>query len=172
MNEHQHFTKFRGLHRQGMALAQSETARFTSSNGSNAPKPLQQIVHLPDSLPWRQRLRLRIQKAVALVVRKTDDGTYQISKGVAGIFISAFLGVVVAGGLGLLTQRDEIVRLRTLQEIQDKTNTDMLSKIDQAGNKAMIADRNAARIEGKFDQFALTFSIKNADKAKLTLEQE
>ena len=106
------------------------------------------------------------------MVRKTDDGNYTVSKGVAGIFIAAFISIAVTGTYGLLAQRDEIVRLRTLQEIQDKTNADMLSKIDQAKNTAMIADRNAARIEGKFDQFALTFSIRNADKANLKLQPE
>lgn len=159
-----------------MSVAQIERGRFPSSNGhSAAPRlqePLHSDEHLPETLPWRLRWKSRLVKASSLVVRKQTDGTYSISKGTAGLFISAFLSVLVLGCLGLLSQRDEIVRLRTLQEVQDKTNADMLSKIDQAKNTAMIADRNAARIEGKFDQFALTFSIKNADKAKLNLEPE
>lgn len=155
-----------------MSLANVEPGRFTSSNGNGAPQRLQETVHLPKKLPWRLRLKSHLVKASSLVVRKTSDGTYSISKGMAGIFISAFLGIAITSTYGLLAQRDEIVRLRTLQEIQERTNADFISKIDQVGNKAMIADRNAARIEGKFDQFALTFSIKNADKAKLRLEPE
>lgn len=155
-----------------MSVVEVERGRFTSSNGNHAPTALQDSRHLPDKLPWRLRWKSRLTKASGLVVRKQSDGTYSISKATAGLFISAFLSVLILGAMGLLSQRDEIVRLRTLQEVQDKTNIDMLSKIDQAKNTAMIADRNAARIEGKFDQFALTFSIKNADKAKLHLDPE
>lgn len=155
-----------------MSVATIDRAGFTSSNGNGAHKGMQEIEHLPERLPWRLRWKAYLTKASYLVVRKQTDGTYSISRATAGLFISAFLSMLIIGGLGLLSQRDEIVRLRTLQEVQDKTNADMLSKIDQAKNTAMIADRNSARIEGKFDQFALTFSIKNADKAKLHLEPE
>lgn len=98
------------------------------------------------------------------MVKRSEDGHYTVSKGVAGLFISAFLSVAVMAGLGLLWQRDEIVRLRTIQEMQEKTNADILSKVDQARNYATIADKNAARLEGKFDQFALQYGIKNANK--------
>ena len=172
MNGSGHCKKFKRLHKAGMSVTTIEKGRFTSSNGNHATKGLQEVGHLPDRLPWKLRLKSRLIKASGLVVRKQSDGNYSISRPVAGIFISAFLSMMVAGGLGLLSQRDEIVRLRTLQEVQDKTNADMMSKIDQAKNTAMIADRNSARIEGKFDQFAQVYSIKNADKAKLEINPE
>jgi len=156
-----------------MAIASIAKPKFTSTNGSNSERGMQDTLdHLPAVLPRKVWWRSIFQKAGGRVVRKTADGNYQIRKEVAAAFIAAFLGICITGTYGLLSQRDEIVRLRTLQEVQDKTNADMLSKIDQAKNTAMVADRNAARIEGKFDQFALTFSIKNADKAKLHLEPE
>lgn len=153
-----HFQRFKRAHKHGMAVGQIDTGVLTAPNGNGHE-------HLPDKLPtkfvWRERLR---KIWAYLVVKNTDDGTYRLSKGTAGLFISAFLGVIVLCGLGLLWQRDELVRLRTIQEIQDKTNADLHSKVDQARNFATIADKNAARLEGKFDQFALMYGIKNAAK--------
>lgn len=133
---------------------------------------MQGVLHLPERLPWRLRFKSHLQKASNLVVSKKDDGAYSISKGVAGIFIAAFVSMAATGTYGLLAQRDEIVRLRTLQEVQDRTNQDLMSKIDQVRNFTTVNDKNMARIEGKFDQFALTYSIKNADKAKVQINPE
>lgn len=144
-----------------MAGQFEKTIPLTSPNGSNADK-MQDSVHLPKRLPLGMRLRLRLEKA--RMVTKGDSGHYQISKGMAGIFIAVFLSLLVTGGLGLLWQRDELVRLRTIQEMQEKTNADILSKVDQARNFASIADKNAARLEGKFDQFSLQYGIKNRGK--------
>jgi hypothetical protein len=156
-----------------MSRASERIKVTTGANGTGSePKMQGTLEHLPLDLPRKQWLKTTLQKVSGRMVRKTPDGSFQVNKAVAGIFISAFLSLLITGGLGLLWQRDEIVRLRTLQEVQDKTNADMLSKIDQAKNTAMIADRNAARIEGKFDQFAQVFAIKNADKAKLQLLPE
>lgn len=174
---HRHFKSFKGWHKRSMALAQVEQRDPTSSNGGSATWTMQENLHvadehLPDELPRKQWWRLLLQKASTHLVRKTPDGVYQISKGTAGIFISALLGLAVAGGLGLLSQRDQITRLQTLQEVQEKANLDMASKLDQVRNFATVNDRNMARIEGKFDQFALTFSIKNVDKAKVGINPE
>lgn len=156
-----------------MALAGVDRTQFTTSNGKNAPEAMQGTLHhLPDDLPWRQRWKLRFEKVSSRMVRKTPEGVYQVSKGTAGIFISALVGLAIAGGLGLLSQRDQITRLQTLQEVQEKANLDMASKIDQVRNFTTVNDRNMARIEGKIDQFTQIYSIKNADKAKLTFERE
>lgn len=155
-----------------MALAQVDRANFTKSNGNGSASGMQgTLEHLPEALPTKHWLKSLVQKVSARVVRKTDDG-YRISRGTGAIFISAFLGVVVTGTYGLLSQRDQITRLQTLQEVQDKANIDMASKIDQVRNFTTVNDRNMARIEGKIDQFTQIYSIKNADKAKLTFERE
>jgi len=130
------------------------------------------LEHLPESLPTKHWLKSLAQKVSGRVVRKTDDGSYRISRGTAGIFISAFLGMALTGGLGLLSQRDQITRLQTLQEVQERSNLDMANKLDQVRNYVTINDKNTARLEGKIDQFMQVYSIKNADKAKLTFERE
>lgn len=156
-----------------MSVAEIERGRFTSSNGNGSgPKMQGTLEHLPETLPTKHWLKSLAQKVSGRVVRKTDDGSYRISRGMAGIFISAFLGVVVTGGLGLLSQRDQITRLQTLQEVQERANLDMASKIDQVRNYVTVNDKNTARLEGKIDQFMQVYSIKNADKAKLTFERE
>lgn len=80
--------------------------------------------------------------------------------------------MALTGGLGLLSQRDQITRLQTLQEVQERSNLDMASKLDQVRNYVTVNDKNTARLEGKIDQFMQVYSIKNADKAKLTFERE
>lgn len=161
------------------------------SNGTAGPDPsklrfhgiLAEMEHLPAVSPdWVAQLpawlRNPLQKARGLylmVIKKaapSDDGGYHISRGVAGIFIAAFLGMATTGGLGLLSQRDQITRLQTLQEVQERSNLDMANKLDQVRNYVTVNDKNTARLEGKIDQFMQVYSIKNADKAKLTFERE
>ena len=156
-----------------MSVTNVERGRFTSSNGNgSAPQLHGTLEHLPENLPTKHWLKSLAQKVSGRVVRKTDDGSYRISRGTAGIFISAFLGVVVTGTYGLLSQRDQITRLQTLQEVQERSNLDMASKLDQVRNYVTANDKNTARLEGKIDQFMQVYSIKNADKAKLTFERE
>lgn len=156
-----------------MAIARLEHRGHTSTNGNGSAQKMHgTLEHLPETLPTKHWLKSLAQRVAGRVVRKSPEGVYQISKGTAGIFISALLGLAVAGGLGLLSQRDQITRLQTLQEVQEKANLDMASKIDQVRNFTTVNDRNMARIEGKIDQFTQIYSIKNADKAKLTFERE
>lgn len=99
----------------------------------------------------------------------TKTGGYKISQPLA----LAILGPILAFGAvwywrsseTIQNQHDEIIRLQTKLELEAAKNIDQDSKIDQARNYATIADKNAARLEGKFDQFALTYSIKNAAKS-------
>lgn len=156
-----------------MALVQVERQGHTTSNGNGSvPKMHGTLEHLPETLPTKHWLKSLVQKVAGRVVRKSPEGVYQISKGTAGIFISALLGLAVAGGLGLLSQRDQITRLQTLQEVQEKSNQDMASKLDQVRNYVTLNDKNTARVDAKLDQFMQIYSIKNADKAKLTFERE
>lgn len=173
MNERGHFTKFKRLHRQ-MVVGSIDHRRHTSTNGHGSVPKMQEPLepHLPETLPTKQWFKSLTQKVTGRVVRKTDDGSYRISRGTAGIFISAFLGMALTGGLGLLSQRDQITRLQTLQEVQERSNLDMASKLDQVRNYVTVNDKNTARLEGKIDQFMQVYSIKNADKAKLTFERE
>ncbi len=110
-----------------------------------------------------------------MVVKKTgptEDGSYRVSKGVAGIFIASLLSLATAVGYGLLSQRDQITRLQTLQEVQQRDNVDMANKLDQVRNFTTVNDKNMARIEGKIDQFMQVYNAKNADKANITFQRE
>ena len=173
MDERGRCKKFKRKHKAGMALVQVERQGQTTTNGNGSVQKMHgTLEHLPKTLPTKHWLKSLAQKVTGRVVRKTPEGVYQISKGMAGIFISAFLGLAITGALGMLSQRDQITRLQTLQEVQEKLNIDMASKVDQVRNFATVNDRNMARIEGKIDQFMQVYSIKNADKAKLTFERE
>lgn len=173
MNERGHCEKFKRKHKAGMALVQVERNGHNSTNKNGSVHFMQgALEHLPDTLPTKHWFKSLAQKVTGRVVRKTDDGSYRISRGTAGIFISAFLGMALTGGLGLLSQRDQITRLQTLQEVQERSNLDMASKLDQVRNYVTVNDKNTARLEGKIDQFMQVYSIKNADKAKLTFERE
>lgn len=159
--------------RMNAAVAGIHGKSEASPNGhSDAESSLQgtlREVHLPLELPrvqwWRLAIRYILARGSALVgPRQTEDGYYKLSKGVAALFISAFLGVLVMGGLGLLWQRDELIRLRTIQEIQDKANIDRDSKIDQAANWGQSAKSDIKYLQGKFDQFALDYAVKGGKK--------
>jgi len=156
-----------------MSVTTIERGRFTSSNGNGSvPKMHGTLEHLPETLPTKHWLKSLAHKVSARVVRKTDDGNYRISRGTAGIFISAFLGMALTGGLGMLSQRDQITRLQTLQEVQEKSNLNMKSELDQVRNYVTLNDKNTARVDAKLDQFMQIYSIKNADKAQLRFSPE
>jgi len=99
-------------------------------------------------------------------------GSFTIREGV----IYAILGVSLSFGVTNYFKRqdehDEVIRLRTVVEIQEKTNSERDLRIETARNFATIADKNVTRLEGKIDQFMQIYSIKNADKAKLTYDRE
>jgi hypothetical protein len=173
VNVRGHHKRFKNLHKAGMSVTNVERGRFTSSNGNgSAPKMQGTLEHLPESLPTKHWLKSLAHKVSGRVVRKTDDGTYRISRGTAGIFISAFLGMALTGALGLLSQRDQITRLQTLQEVQEKSNLNMKSELDQVRNYVTLNDKNTARVDAKLDQFMQIYSIKNADKAQLKFSPE
>lgn len=177
MDERKHFQRFKGLHRQ-MVVGSIEHRRHTSSNGGSSGKKMQGVLHhLPESLPakqhWRERLRswwFRLEReweSVKQVVAKTE-GKYQISQPLLLVFIgvlgTAFFAYWWRSTDTQQLQRDKIIVLETLLQTEREKNIDQDSKIDQARNFATRAGNDVAELKGKFDQFALTYSIKNAAK--------
>jgi len=130
---------------------------------------MQENAHLPDNLPWRMVWRERLRKVWAkYVVTKSTEGRYSISQPLA---LSILGFILVFGGAWywrssdkLQAQHDEIISLRTQLAAEKEKNTDQDNKISEARATAQIADRNAARLEGKFDQFSQIYSIGNPKK--------
>lgn len=58
-------------------------------------------------------------------------------------------------------EHDEVVRLRTILDIVVKDKTQMQSEIDQAANWGQSAKSDIKYLQGKFDQFAQTYSVEN-----------
>lgn len=135
----------------------------TETNGNGAQ-------HLPDSLPLRLVWRDRLRKAWAFVVAK-NDGKFSIREGVAYVLLAAALAFGGASYWKSQDQHDEIIRLRTLNEVQEKRDTEQNDQISQARATAQIADRNAARLEGKFDQFSLQVYTDPKKQAQLKEQQ-
>lgn len=142
---------------------------LTNSNGSAAKGLQGSLRHMPDQLPLKFRMRERFKKLWGRMVTKNQEGRYTVSQPLA---LSVLGFILIFGGTWywrssdtIQAQHDEIIRLKTMLEMESKKNTDQDSKIDQARNFATNADKNQARLEGKFDQFALQYGIKNAGKA-------
>jgi hypothetical protein len=140
-------------------LAERRIDKPHTSNGHSAPKAMQGNLHLPERLPIRVRVVERLKK-FGMVAKQ--DGRYTISQPLAlviiGVLLTGFYAYYSRSSEKLDTQREEIIVLRTKLELEQAKNADQDSKIDQARATAQIADRNAARLEGKFDQFALQYA--------------
>src|SRR6476660_3112413 len=132
MNATTHCARFKSKHR--MSVAQNIVTPNLTSNGNGHATKLQDSLHLPERLPLRVRLRLYVKKEWARVVTKNEQGRYTISQPLA----LCILGVMLVAGVGAYwrgqDQHDEIIRLQTKLEIQEKSNIDRDSKIDQAAN--------------------------------------
>jgi hypothetical protein len=152
-----------------MLVAHIDKSTLTATNGNgSAPKMQGTLEHLPDRLPLRIRVRERIKKAANVVVTKNEQGRYSVSQPLA---LSVLGFILVFGGAWywrssdtIQGQHDEIIRLQTRLDLEKEKNIDQDSKIDQARATAQIADKNAARLEGKFDQFAMQYTIGNPKK--------
>jgi len=137
-----------------------------------------ELEHSPVIVPeWiAQRpawLRVPLQKVRSLILMvQKKPGTFTIRDGI----IYAILGTSLTFGVTNYWKRqdehDEVIRLRTIVEIQEKNNSERDLRIETARNFATIADKNVTRLEGKVDQFMQIYSIKNASKANLTFDRE
>lgn len=170
MNEATHFANFKSKHRYGMQVARHIENDASQSNGTGTTQKMQGIKHLPDQLPLWFRVREYLRKAWRVVAAKNDQGRYTVSQPLVlvlvGVMGTAFFAYYWRSSDVQQTQRDEIIRLQTKLEAEQTKNIDQEARIDQARATAQIADRNAARLEGKFDQFALQYGIRNAGKAQ------
>lgn len=161
----------------------------SDSNGNGAADPatlrftgiLAELENLPSVTPetlaqkpaW---LRNPLTKLRGLILMATKSAAAKGSFTIRDGIIYAILGTSLTFGVSNYWKRqdehDEVIRLRTIVEIQDKANSERDLRIETARNFATVADKNVTRLEGKIDQFMQIYSIKNADKAKLTYERE
>lgn len=100
------------------------------------------------------------------------SGSFSIRDGIIYAILGTSLSFGVTNYWKRQDEHDELIKLRTLVEISEKTNTERDLRIETARNFATIADKNVTRLEGKIDQFMQIYSIKNADKANLTYNKE
>lgn len=122
---------------------------------------------------WVRNPLEKARGLILMVIKKASGGgTFNIREGI----IYAVCGVALSFGVTNYFKRqeehDELIRLRTVVEITEKTNAERDLRIETARNFATVADKNVTRLEGKIDQFMQIYSIKNADKAKLTFDRE
>lgn len=101
-----------------------------------------------------------------VVMVTKESGRYSISQPLALVILAALLAIGGAAFWRSQDQHDQIIRLQTALEIREKSDADRDSKIDQARNFAAVASKDAARLEGRFDQFALDYAVNNAGKKK------
>jgi len=120
VDERRHFTKFRGLHRQGMAVAQFERQRHTSSNGSKPAKPMQVVEHLPDSLPAKQYWRDLFRSLWHRFEREWEPVT--VNKSVDSVTMPKWIAIGILGSVLAFgaqswwrasDQRDMLIELKT-----------------------------------------------------------
>lgn len=132
---------------------------------------MQDSFHLPRQLPLRVRVLEYLKKWEWLVPIKQTEGRYTVSQPLAlvliGVLGTAFFAYYWRSSDKMDQQHDEIIRLQTLLASEEKKNIHQDSLIDQAMNRAINAERSQATLQGKFDQFALTYSIKNANRASV-----
>ena len=98
--------------------------------------------------------------------------TFTIREGFIFAILAASLSFSVTNYWKRQDEHDEVIRLRTLVEVLEKTNSERDLRIETTRNFATVADKNVTRLEGKIDQFMQIYSIKNANKANLTYDRE
>lgn len=77
------------------------------------------------------------------------------------LVLTGIIGTAIVGGIfGYLGEHDARITMQTELRILKEQKADQDSKIDQARNFATVADKNNARLEGKFDEFSLIYAIK------------
>lgn len=103
-----------------MAVARIERAQITSSNGRDSGANMQGILHLPEALPLRLRLRDRLKswwhrlerEWEPVTVNKTIDSV-TMPKWIAISILGATLGFGVQSWWRASDQRDMLIELRT-----------------------------------------------------------
>ena len=155
------------LGRMSAAVRPKHENPATPSNGHDSKYKLQDTLdHLPLQLPrdvwwreWAKKLRERVKKGWAKVAPKTE-GRYSISQALALTIVAASLGFGGTMYWRSQEQHDKIIKLETTVEILQKANTDRDAKIDQAMNWGQSAKSDVKYLQGKFDQFALDYAVK------------
>jgi len=142
-----------------------------------------QLDHLPSVTPdslaqrpaWLRNPLTKLRGLILMVQKAATNkasGSFSIRDGIIYAILGTSLSFGVTNYWKRQDEHDELIKLRTLVEISEKTNTERDLRIETARNFATIADKNVTRLEGKIDQFMQIYSIKNADKANLTYNKE
>lgn len=174
MNGQDHAANFKRLHRRSrMQVAhQIEQPPLTHANGNGSNGNLHETLladeHLPEKLPvkvaWRDRFRAWGYRVVA----KNDPGKYAISQPLALVIVAilgtAFFAYWWRASDVERSQRDEILILKTQLSNEKEKNKEQESRIDQAANWGQSAKGDVKYLQGKFDQFALDYAVKEGRK--------
>lgn len=121
MDEHKHFSRFKRSHRQFMALAQVDRTNFTTSNGRNSAKEMQETLrHLPDSLPvkhhWRDQIRAwwhRLGREWEPVTVNKHIDSVTMPKWIAIGILGSVLAFGAQSWWRASDQRDMLIELKT-----------------------------------------------------------
>ena len=156
------------------------------ANGNGIPDPaglrfhgiLAELEQLPSVTPetlaqqpgWLRNPLTKARGLILMVQKKAS--TFTIREGFIFAILAASLSFSVTNYWKRQDEHDEVIRLRTLVEVLEKTNSERDLRIETTRNFATVADKNVTRLEGKIDQFMQIYSIKNADKANLTYDRE
>ena len=115
---------------------------------------------LQDSLLSRAKKRWQAM----MVISKDANGKYTISQPLALVLLTIaatiFFGFYYRSSDMIQTQHDEIIRLQTKLEMTEKANVERDSKIAEATNWATSARGDVKHLEGRFEQFALDYAVK------------
>jgi len=121
VDEREHFKRFKRSHKEFMALAQPiDTTHFTRSNGHGPVKGMQEIKHLPDTLPTKQHWREVFRNLFyrfgrewePVTVNKSIDSVTMPKWIAIGIF-AAVLGFGAQSWWRASDQRDMLIELKT-----------------------------------------------------------
>ena len=94
------------------------------------------------------------------MVRKDENGRYSISRQMGVVLVGVLGTASVMAYFGYQGERDARIRVETRVELLEKDKDELKIKIEEARNYATVADKNNARLEGKFDEFSTIYAIK------------
>jgi hypothetical protein len=163
VDERQHFDRFKDLHKQGMALAQVDNPNFTHSNGRSSSRKMQEVLHLPESLPAKQQWRDRLRSWWYRFAREWEPVT--VNKSVDSITMPKwFVIAILTGAIGYgiqsswrsADQRDMMIEMKTeLRLAKEAAMAESAErKADSAEAKAWreVMNGNQKKIEGMLTQ--------------------
>lgn len=149
-----HFAKFKTAHRDSMALANVDRTRFTSSNGGNSAKAMQDVLHLPESLPVRFRLRDGLKAWWHRFAKEWEPIT--VNKSIDSITMPKWIAIGILGAVltfGVQSwwkasdQRDLLIELKTEMRMNKEFEAERARQIkEQADLNKVYIDNTTAQL--------------------------